>query len=239
MKKDKFNEYIYTQIGYDDLVTYSLFSLIKKGKDPTFENLVVECFELFPKRFSLVGYSMYPDSALVNKSWLRCRTDKNLIAGSTAKGFKLTSEGVEIAEKVSHLLKDSDSKPTINKMKSDERTRAGRFVGHVENSNAYRKYCNKDIDNITEFDVRDLLLGTMQTEPRILRENLDKLREYASIYERHDIIELLRCIEKYLQDKFGFEEREAGYKGGMNKKKIHVYTGKQSHENKSGEVKDE
>ncbi len=221
MKKESFDENQYASIGYDDLVTYSVFSLQNKKEEATFENLVVECYHLFPKRFSLVGYPRYPDSALVNKSWLRCRTDKGLIEGNVANGFKLTAAGLAIVEKVSLLLKDKMSKPSLEKKKDEERSRASKFIQHIDASAAFRKYVqNSENPSISEFELRDLLLGTMQTEPELLHENLVKLAEYARIKERDDILSFLGYVETRLKSQFNLESRPLMYEGGMNKRKV-------------------
>ena len=84
---------LYIRVTYDDLIVFALDELTNEGIPPIFENLVAKAFELFPKRFQLPGYPQWPDSSLVEKSWLRCRPDKGLINGSKSKGFVLTQKG--------------------------------------------------------------------------------------------------------------------------------------------------
>ena len=103
--EETFDARIYKNIPYDDLLIFALYSIIQKNLDPNFENLVVECYTLFPERFGLPGYiEKYPDSAQVEKSWLRCRTDKRLITGNKAQGFELTARGIETVQKVQKRL---------------------------------------------------------------------------------------------------------------------------------------
>lgn len=85
-----FDAKVYERISYDDLITYAVYSLTRSGREATFENIVAESFTLFPVRFSLRGYPQWPESAAVNKSWLRCRTDKGYLVGSVKEGLKLT-----------------------------------------------------------------------------------------------------------------------------------------------------
>ena len=64
----------YEHISYDDLVTYVVYRLTAgNGSQTTFEDIVAEAYRLFPRRFRLRGYPEWPDSAVVNKSWLRSR----------------------------------------------------------------------------------------------------------------------------------------------------------------------
>lgn len=57
-------------MNIDKLVVYSIYLLSVEKKEATFENIVAKCFQLFPEKFSLVGYPQWPDSARINKSWL-------------------------------------------------------------------------------------------------------------------------------------------------------------------------
>lgn len=215
-----YSEANYMRIGLDDLVTFAVFSLNDKKIEATFENLVVECFRLFPKRFSLVGYPTYPDSALVNKSWLRCRTDKRLIDGSAAKGFKLTSAGLELAEKTSFLLNAKGNQTTIGKLKEEERSRASKFVQHVENSEAYKKYlADKTSPGITDFQMRDLLLGTMQTDSDVLLDNAEQLENYSKMKERQDLVKFMDFIKTEATKRYALPDQAKPYMGGMNKRR--------------------
>ena len=97
----------YEHISYDDLITYVVYRLtVGSGPDSrtVFEDMVAEAFRLFPKRFSLRGYPEWPDSAVVNRSWLRSRTDKKYIVGSVKDGFRLTQRGLAVAERVEKQL---------------------------------------------------------------------------------------------------------------------------------------
>jgi hypothetical protein len=214
-----FDERVYTRIGLDDLVTFGVFSLKEKGKEATFENLVVECFGLFPKRFGLVGYPMYPDSALVNKSWLRCRTDKHLIDGSAAKGFRLTPIGLEVVKKTLALLKDSRGQVALGRVKEEERSRASKFVRHVQNSAAFRKYAETGGSQISDFELRDVLLGTMQTEPEVLLDSALQLKAYAKAKERDDLVRFLEYVEGEVARRFTRFSDAPRYEGGMNRKR--------------------
>ncbi len=212
----------YAKINLDDLVTYSLFSLISKKQDPSFENLVVETYSLFPKKFCLVGYPQYPDSSRIDKSWLRCRTDKNLIEGSVSSGFKLTSKGLKTVENLRKFFSgDVYVKAQFQSLKGEERTKAGRFVKNIANSKAWAKYKEKGLDApITDFEFCDLISTTLETDPKIRRENFNALKRYVELYNRKDMMKLLEFCAVRFQNLLISSLGPTEYTGGMVKKRV-------------------
>jgi hypothetical protein len=186
-------------INIDQLLLFSLFSLIDSGRQTTFENLVVECFKLFPNEFGLKGFTIkYPDSSRVDKTWRRCRTDRGWISGSVAHGFMLTPFGQKELDKVKKLLKQ-DKKfykfPIIQH--GDKRTKSGRILEHIERHKSYLKYLqNKDNPDISDYDVCDLLFCTLDSFPETKRKNLNEIKKLVMVYKRNDILIFLDWIEK-------------------------------------------
>lgn len=202
------------KISYDDLVTYALFSILKKEGDSTFENLVKESFLLFPSRFQLIGYPFWPDSALINKCWLRCRSDKAYIIGNTARGFNLTPIGVKIAERVHAKLTPSNPDSYLVQRKGDERTKAGKFVKHIENSRAYNLFKQSNYVDIMPLDFFELIFCTPDSLPETKRQNLEEIKQYVELYKRDDLKRLLQFCETKFR-----AELESGKRGGMMKRK--------------------
>jgi len=218
--KEIYNPRIYKNIGYDDLVVFSLFSLIQKEVQPTFENMVSECFNLFPSRFYLPGYPQWPDSSIVEKSWVRCRTDKHLIIGSRAKGFKLTQKGLDLVGKLSNILKISkESKKSLLALRGDRRTRSGRIVKQLEKSPTYKHYLKKEFQKITEFDFLDMIYCTTESSLDARKDNFNLLKQHVNDYERGDLNKFLKYTEKKFKHLLS-EDAKKQYSGGMMKKKI-------------------
>jgi hypothetical protein len=219
----KFSPEIYGRIALNDLVTYAVYFLSQSGGEINAEDIVATCFKLFPERFQLRGYSEWPDSTVVNKRWLDCR-DRGLLHGSTAGGFSLTAKGLELAEKISAILTGKQrqfAKPGLDKVSGEMRTRAGRFVRSLETSEAFQRFSTDGPSaNISEFDFRNMLLCTMESSAATLRSNLEQFRQYASLYQRNDLLGFL----DFCHDKFSNLLQESGaavkYRGGMNKQKI-------------------
>ncbi len=208
----------YLDISYDDLVVYSLFILQKREQHATFENLVYQCFTLFPKRFQLPGYSSWPDASLIERSWLRCRTDKGLMHGSKSKGFTLTQKGILLARDVENKL---EGKVLGNKrfIKKDMRSRSGKLVNHVEKSSAYNKFLTtKSLEGITDFEFCDLLYSTLDTESSLRKRNLEELKYHVGVYDREDLLDFLNMCEiKFQKMLIGYNDSQ--YQGGMMKRR--------------------
>ena len=223
-EEPQFSPDIYGRIALNDLVTYAVYFLSQTGREISAEDIVAACFKLFPARFHLRGYAQWPDSTVVNKRWVDCR-DKGFLQGSTAAGFSLTAKGLELAEKTGAILSGKQrqfAKPGLGKVSGEMRTRAGRFVKSLESSEAYQKFCAAgSADTIAEFDFRNMLLCTMETSASTLRNNLEQFRQYASLYQRKDLLDFLDCC----QSKFASLLSEASaletkYRGGMIRQKI-------------------
>lgn len=214
----------YQHVPYDDLLVFALFSAIEKKLDPTFENLVVECYILFPERFGLPGYlGKYPDSAQVEKSWLRCRTDKNLITGSKAKGFELTTRGLVVVQKTLKRLgnKTIDAKKLLG-IKGDRRTMAGRLVKQLESNRIFKEFKKNNVNaNISDYEFCDLIYSTPDALPENRRKNLQQLKNAVEDYNRSDMLDFLNfCETKFTHLLFSNSELGRKYIGGMRKRKI-------------------
>jgi len=222
--EETFDARIYKNIPYDDLLIFALYSIIQKNLDPNFENLVVECYTLFPERFGLPGYiEKYPDSAQVEKSWLRCRTDKRLITGNKAQGFELTARGIETVQKVQKRLggKTINTKKLLE-IKGDRRTKTGRLVKQLERNGNFKEYLKNGTSTaINEYEFCDLIYSTLDTLPETRRKNLQQLKDAVQDYNRSDLLDFLKfCEMKFVHLLFSDKEQGREYTGGMRKRKI-------------------
>jgi hypothetical protein len=205
------------------LVTYCVFLAQEKNKEVTFENIVANCYEYFPDKFSLVGYPQWPDSARVNKSWLRCRTDFKYIKGSVKGGFALTVNGIDVVERVQKKLRSSTfEKEIVQKKRAVARSREEQFVNEIEKSNLFQNYLTAGENvEISHFDFCDLLYGTLETSAEVLSDNLNTLKEYAERLDKNSILSFLTFVEKKFSSILkSNDEKKGTYSGGMNKRKI-------------------
>lgn len=192
---ERFSPAVYERIGYDELTTFAIYSLIRNGKETTFENIVAEAFTLFPRRFSLRGYPDWPDASVVNKSWLRCRTDKHYIEGSVKEGFRLTPKGLKTAEQIEeHLLgkKTENSK----EIKAELRTRAGKLLSALEKSDAYTAYKQTgSLEGLKDHELTDMLLCMPDSDAKVIKHNIELFKQAAELYQRQDILHLLSKVD--------------------------------------------
>jgi len=212
---------LYSDISLDELVTYSIFVLLEEKTEATFENIVAKCFELFPEKFSLVGYPQWPDSTRVNKSWLRCRTDFKYIKGSVKNGFTLTSTGLEIVEKVQKKLRRPVSeKITVSQKKAKERSKEEQFINEIEQSVVFKRYIADHEDmEISHFEFCDMLYCTLESSSKALKENLEKLKGYARKLNRNEVLKFLIFSENKFSHLLKGKVEQDEYVGGMNKGK--------------------
>ena len=212
--EEVYNPNIYMKISYDDLVTFGLYSLVKKSKNPTFENLVGETFSLFPSRFNLIGHPDWPDSNLINKSLLRCRSDKKYVIGNNARGFALTPFGVRVAEKIQKSLSPNKTDKLLVRKKGDDRTRAGRFVKHIERSRALKLYREHKFEDINLLDFYELIFCTPNSLPQTRLQNFEEILQYLDLYNRDDLRDLFQFCRKKFAAELIVTER-----GGMYERK--------------------
>lgn len=195
----------YKDIDLDRLTAYAVKYLTDRGIECTFENLVVVLFKFFPEKFSLVGYPEYPDSARVHNSIdLHCRPKyKDFAVGSKRRGWKLTDKGLSAAEEAAMILESSKPQKLQLKGKAvtpglKQRTKAVYFVKEIQNSEVFERYTAGNKDEISKYDVCDLLHGTLDTPPSILQKNLDRLIDYTDIMIKTEPSELHRQIKEFL-----------------------------------------
>lgn len=215
----KFDSKVYTQIALNDLVTYAVYFLAQSTEEISAEDIVAACFLLFPKRFELRGYPQWPDSTVVNKRWIDCR-NRGFIKGSTAQGFRLTPDGLRVSERVEKIL--LGKRKVKEKTNTELRTRAGRFVRSLEQSDAFNLYVRDgDVDSVSEFDFRNMLLCTMESSASTLQSNLEQFRQYINLYDREDLLALLdSCAAKFASILNEESKNKGHYRGGMLRQKV-------------------
>ena len=101
MAKKSFDQELYRKISLNELILFSIFSAAEKC---TFEELIKECFTLFPKSFSFLGISKWPDSRKLDRP-LRSLRKRKLITGNPKTSFVLTKAGKKIAEEVTNIFR--------------------------------------------------------------------------------------------------------------------------------------
>lgn len=182
------------KLGLDQLLIYAAYCMEIKNKGTrfTFEDLVAECYRQFPDRFCLTGYPCWPDSARVNKCWLRCRTDRGWLTGNSKRGFKLTDAGRLVALEVQQNI--TGAKPSES---LDKRT----FKNKVENirrSTGFREY-QQGHSSISREHLIDSLGLPLEASRVRLREALRFAQRSAEIVNDEEVKAYLKVVEAGLQ----------------------------------------
>jgi hypothetical protein len=189
MKRNAHNS---NQPSLDHLVVYVAYSLERKNEPITFEKLVAECYRRFPSRFCLNGYPEWPDSAKVNKCWLRCRTDKGWMTGSNKRGFRVTPAGRLEAIKTQQIIEGSaPATPT----KDDESFH--RKVQEIRKSHAFKAYQQNETNFSTEHLISSLGVPLEANRVRI-REALRFAQESARMLRDEEVSAYLNFVESSL-----------------------------------------
>jgi len=217
MKIDKlkmFEENKYSEIGMNELIVYTTFKLSEEKSTITREELVLGAFKLFPKKFSLKGHNDWPDSAVIDKRWLDCR-HKEYLSGTNTEGLSILPKGIELVQLTEKKLKISSNQ---NKYKKDNRTRSGKISTIMQNSDGYKKFLkNNNIDEINEFDLREILHCTMDSTQEILSQSYVELSQHLKASNENEMLVFLENIKKKYISLF-ISSKNNQYTGGMLKK---------------------
>jgi len=217
MKIDKlkmFEENKYSEIGMNELIVYTTFKLSEEKSTITREELVLGAFKLFPKKFSLKGHNDWPDSAVIDKRWLDCR-HKEYLSGTNTEGLSILPKGIELVQLTEKKLKISSNQ---NKYKKDNRTRSGKISTIMQNSDGYKKFLkNNNIDEINEFDLREILHCTMDSTQEILSQSYVELSQHLKASNENEMLFFLKNKKKKYISLF-ISNKNNQYTGGMLKK---------------------
>ncbi len=193
-----FDTATYEAIDLNRLVIYTMVELEKLGVDLSLENIVVGAFMLFPSKFSLVGYSQYPDATRVEKALWRCKgKSKQWIGGKTPHGYLITERTRVIATQTERQLTSHTSRK--RKPSSRLRRKEG-LLKEVLNSSAYLKYISGNKELISEGEFCYLLQATLDSSRETLRENLNSLQLFSEELEHEEAKTFLDWIEQRFKE---------------------------------------
>lgn len=97
-------EEVYQKMSICDLILISLYSFENRDQKASFEELLEECFTLFPQKFNFSNKADWPDARKLDRP-LRMLRRQKLINGHPREGFSLSSKGQSVALKATNLLR--------------------------------------------------------------------------------------------------------------------------------------
>ena len=208
--KRQFDPARYLDLSQDHLVVTALWFLLQEKRQPSFENLVAEAFTSFPERFQLEGYPQWPNSHVIGKAWVRCRTDKKWMSGSASEGFKLTPLGEQIAHQVLSKLENVTGEGRKRERKGSRQSISSRVVLRVENSPAYKTFKQEGVEKVSEYEICDLLYCTLESTPETFDKNFVVVRQEVETYGRSDLTEFLDKLREKFAGKFTGKRARGG-----------------------------
>ncbi len=196
-KKRKYGEKVYTKMPIQELILFGIYSIRQNGEVCTFERLVKECFERFPKVFGFTRYPQWPDSLRFDRP-LRTLREKGLIVGGAKSQFSLTEFGEKIAIEVNRKL-NSESILPEKEREVGRRSAEDRLIIYIKKSPLFKRFIkNPDGFCISEHEFRNLLRCTLETPIRVLKQNLNYFKNVAKSYREEEIMKFLITCEKNL-----------------------------------------
>jgi len=206
-----FDSKAYENLDLNRLAVYAICLLDRNNLLVTFENIVVALFIMFPKKFGLVGFEQYPDSARVNRALLQLRPKyRNWATGSPSRGFRLTPAGLLIVDETTKLL--SARKAGKKEGRTSKRARtllpSAELEKRILKSSAYVKYSENREEQIDKMEILELLRAVPHAPISVLNNYLRELENVAQEAKRPDVLEFLKFVRRRLRDNSNPREGE-------------------------------
>jgi len=193
------SEVKYNSIPKENLIVFGIYSVTKNGEGCSFERLVKECFTLFPKVFAFSRYPEWPDSLKFDRQ-LRTLRERGWIVGGARTSISLTKFGEKIAEETEQMLAGSRLPKEANKKPIRGADTA--LIHLLKESAAFKRFLrDKERLSVTEMELRALLRCTLETPPRVLKQNLQYSKNLARDYAEKELLDFLEACEKILAAK--------------------------------------
>lgn len=195
----EFKEDVYTKIGRDKLILYTVAKLKEEGVEPLFDEITVFSFKSFPKAFSLISFSEFPDSRTVaNTLWHCIDKSKGWLLGNPKSGYALTDLGKEILKGIQLELEgQSISKNTkIYNLVPDRKE--SHFIKQFKKSRLYTLIKNKDHD-IEIIDIKNAIGLSSNADKETTISQIEKFIEYAKRINDKDAENALISCKKYMK----------------------------------------
>lgn len=183
------NKEKYEGLTNDEIIMVLIDVLRKNHIEVLFENLAVLSFLQFPERFQLLGYSSFLDAKRVHDCIFHLgKHGKELLVGNRARGFNFSEKGESALSKIIGGKEGKGYKAPI--------TKETRILSWIKLTPAYKKFMDNNSEEITEYEVKNLLRATNVSTPSYLRNSLDSYGAYAEKLNDSSVIKFVLFIKK-------------------------------------------
>ena len=205
---EKIKPVLYLNIPLAKLAATAIYKLQEAGLESSFNHIAVSLYRMFPEKFKLVSFPEYPDFIRIDNTLRLDCNHARLVSGNRTKSFTLTPHGKMIAEETLQLLLGGTNKSTergdVDSTRERKRNRQTSLINGVTKSFAYQKFVEGERNHISKFDTVNFLHGTLDTDTKLLKQNLQTLLGYAkdlNEFEQHrkvanSVLQFLKYIEK-------------------------------------------
>jgi len=197
-KLDKMQAYpasLYEGINLNWLALVAVAAVEEIGSDLSFESIVVAAFKLFPKKFSFQSYPDYPDAKRVHDALFRCTfKNRRWLSGRAGQGFSFTERGrqeLEVARRALQIESQTGRRKTFSQTR-----RLEKLLAEVRSAPAYVKYSKGERDRVSEAECCHVLQGTLDSDRRVLADNLSKLKSMAEDLHQEDLGEFMEWVSQ-------------------------------------------
>jgi hypothetical protein len=189
----------YQSIDNNRLALFAIKTLQNNRIPVTQEAVAVALFLFFPKKFSLIGFSEFPDVERVHRTLLQLGPKwRNWAKGDTHHGFSLNQDGETEFKRVEEALRNPAKSTIIPRQRRvKNRTRdPNKEIKEVEETLLFKEYTNGKRENFSEFAIWELLKSYPYAPKEALRNRLESLIECAKLVNRSDILTFLLWVKK-------------------------------------------
>jgi hypothetical protein len=171
--------------------------LRREGLPPSFENVSVAAFRLFPTKFSLRGFD-HPDSNRVNRALLQLGPKyRNWAVGSAGTGYNLTPLGETVLVETRQVVAGGSSERLPKRRGSPGYTwDPVNELNELKATDAYQRFRDGGIGRLTLDDVWHALGAFRYTPKEAIHERFVALKSIAAGAGDSDALEFLDALRK-------------------------------------------
>jgi len=186
----------YLPIDKDRLVLFAVDFLESRNIEPTFDKIVATTFKLFPRKFSLIGFSEYPDSNVIRECLhLHCTKSKSWLSGNLRSGYRVTEKGKYFLDETKKILEGKIKVTTT--YGSIPKRKEVTFINILKKTDAYKKYIQDKKEEITQSEILEALRVPSNSR-ELIKSHLKKYLEYANRIEDSSAMDFLEFIKRGL-----------------------------------------
>lgn len=187
---------VYDGIDLNRLAVFTLGLLRDEAIPPSFENVAVAAFRMFPAKFSLRGYD-HPDSNRVNRTLLQLGPKyRNWAVGSPSTGFSLTPLGERVLEDTRRVLA-GDRTSTRGRGRAASYTWDPKTdIDELRRKDAFRRFQDAGSRSLTVDDVWEALGAFRYTPAEAIQERFVALRAIAAQVGDREAVSFLEALRR-------------------------------------------